>query len=69
MLTRKADPRPRQLASYEFHIENAIGSLGDAISRIVRGLELLDLDKIAEAREKVESAERSLLRAIERRGK
>lgn len=52
-----------------FHIEQAIGSLHDAIWRVVRGVECLDLGIIQSAREKLDAADRSLLTAIELRGK
>lgn len=46
------------------HIEAAISDLGEAIWRIVRGIECLDLDLISSAREKLDSADKSRLMAI-----
>lgn len=51
----------------DFHIEGAISSLHDAIWRVLRGVEILDLALISSAREKLDEADRSLLRAVELR--
>lgn len=51
-----------------FHVEQSIASLHDAIWRVVRGLEILDLGLIQSAREKLDEADTSLMTAIRLRG-
>jgi hypothetical protein len=50
-----------------FHIEQSISALHDAIWRVIRGIEVLDLSLISDARAKLDAADRSLIAAIKAR--
>ena len=63
----KRDGLERLDSRAEFHIEQAIASLHDALWRVIRGIEVLDLSTISSGRDKLSAAEKSLLRAIELR--
>lgn len=52
-----------------FHLEQSIAALHDAIWRVVRGVEILDLALIQSAREKLDESNGSLARAIESRAR
>lgn len=67
MTTMPTEDRPSLGQQPETHVENAIASLSDALRRVVRGIECLDLDLITSAGEKLRAADASLVRAIELR--
>lgn len=47
-----------------FHLECAVSDTIDASRRLIRGIELLDLEMISNAGAKLDTAEKSLLAAI-----
>jgi hypothetical protein len=59
-----AEPAPER----EAHIEEAIDCLREAVWRVVRGLECLDVELISSAKEKLDSADIALMNAIRLRG-